>query len=109
VRAPCRPWQVSIIFEGLSCTATADDWHVGTWPPGSGLSPGVDPALPRRRPTTWHQAQHSCMLAARGCKLPSYHASTSAQEALALKPDTGVPVERPVRSEPFTYAIVGIR
>jgi carbamoyl-phosphate synthase small subunit len=92
----------------VSCTAPYP-WNESTWALGTGYRPGGQ--------ARWHVVafdygvKHNILrnLAARGCRVTVVPAETSADEALALKPDGVFLSNGPGDPEPCDYAIRAIR
>jgi carbamoyl-phosphate synthase small subunit len=92
----------------VSCTAPYN-WHMGTWALGSGYRAAPSPRFHVVAYDFGIKHNILRMLAARGCKLTVVPAQTSAQDALALKPDGVFLSNGPGDPEPCTYAIIAIR
>src|SRR5258705_2998780 len=92
----------------VSCTAPYS-WHMGTWALGSGYRAAPSPRFHVVAYDFGIKHNILRMLAARGCKLTVVPAQTSAQDALALKPDGVFLSNGPGDPEPCTYAIIAMR
>ena len=90
-------------------TAKAYEWTEGMWRIGGGFSQG---GQPRFRVVAYDfgvKRNILRMLVARGCRVTVLPAQTSAEEALALKPDGVFLSNGPGDPEPCDYAIRAIR
>ncbi len=92
----------------VSCTAPYN-WNMGTWALGGGYRAAPSPRFHVVAYDFGIKHNILRMLAARGCKLTVVPAQTSAQDALALKPDGVFLSNGPGDPEPCTYAIIAIR
>jgi len=92
----------------VSCAAPYD-WHTGTWALGAGYRAAANPRFHVVAYDFGIKHNILRMLAARGCRLTVVPAQTSAQDALALKPDGVFLSNGPGDPEPCAYAVAAIR